>query len=130
MQWFFILVVLIGGPFWLIAQIGNPNADWGALPIMGLLYLAAIGGVWVKIRQMRVQQAQQRFWLQGQMPGRQVQPPPQPTLTGQRTPASGPTATSRPPVAGVSSFCPKCGTQRTGSFRFCRSCGYDFDGVS
>jgi hypothetical protein len=24
-------------------------------------------------------------------------------------------------------FCPRCGTQRTGSFRFCRSCGLDFD---
>lgn len=24
-------------------------------------------------------------------------------------------------------FCPRCGTARTGSFRFCRSCGFDFD---
>ena len=24
-------------------------------------------------------------------------------------------------------FCPSCGTARTGSFRFCRSCGFDFD---
>jgi hypothetical protein len=27
-------------------------------------------------------------------------------------------------------FCPKCGTGRTGSFRFCRSCGLDFDTLS
>jgi hypothetical protein len=24
-------------------------------------------------------------------------------------------------------FCPQCGKPRTGSFRFCRSCGFDFD---
>jgi hypothetical protein len=24
-------------------------------------------------------------------------------------------------------FCPRCGTARIGSFRFCRSCGFDFD---
>jgi hypothetical protein len=24
-------------------------------------------------------------------------------------------------------FCPQCGNARTGSFRFCRSCGFDFD---
>lgn len=24
-------------------------------------------------------------------------------------------------------FCPSCGTPRTGSFRFCRSCGFDYD---
>jgi hypothetical protein len=24
-------------------------------------------------------------------------------------------------------FCPRCGNRRTGSFRFCRSCGFDFD---
>jgi hypothetical protein len=24
-------------------------------------------------------------------------------------------------------FCPKCGTRRVGAFRFCRSCGFDFD---
>ncbi len=24
-------------------------------------------------------------------------------------------------------FCPSCGTRRLGSFRFCRSCGFDFD---
>ena len=27
----------------------------------------------------------------------------------------------------ASSFCPRCGTQRTGALRFCRSCGLDFD---
>ena len=26
-------------------------------------------------------------------------------------------------------FCPQCGSQRTGSFRFCRSCGLDFDAL-
>jgi hypothetical protein len=26
-----------------------------------------------------------------------------------------------------STFCPKCGTRRVGAFRFCRSCGFDFD---
>jgi hypothetical protein len=25
------------------------------------------------------------------------------------------------------SFCPSCGTKRVGNFRFCRSCGFDFD---
>jgi hypothetical protein len=25
------------------------------------------------------------------------------------------------------SFCPRCGTKRVGNFRFCRSCGFDFD---
>ena len=24
-------------------------------------------------------------------------------------------------------FCPRCGRERTGSFRFCRDCGFDFD---
>ena len=24
-------------------------------------------------------------------------------------------------------FCPRCGTQRTGAFRYCRSCQFDFD---
>jgi len=24
-------------------------------------------------------------------------------------------------------FCPRCGTARVGSFRYCRSCGFDFD---
>jgi len=28
------------------------------------------------------------------------------------------------------SFCPKCGTQRTGALRFCRSCGFDLDTVA
>jgi hypothetical protein len=28
-----------------------------------------------------------------------------------------------------STFCPKCGTRRVGAFRFCRSCGFDFDTV-
>jgi hypothetical protein len=27
-------------------------------------------------------------------------------------------------------FCPRCGTPRVGSFRFCRSCGLDFDAVA
>jgi hypothetical protein len=26
-----------------------------------------------------------------------------------------------------STFCPTCGTRRVGAFRFCRSCGFDFD---
>jgi hypothetical protein len=26
-----------------------------------------------------------------------------------------------------STFCPTCGTRRVGGFRFCRSCGFDFD---
>lgn len=26
-------------------------------------------------------------------------------------------------------FCPKCGAQRVGEFRFCRSCGFDFDAL-
>jgi len=29
----------------------------------------------------------------------------------------------------ASAFCPRCGTPRAGSFRFCRSCGLDFDDV-
>jgi len=28
-----------------------------------------------------------------------------------------------------STFCPTCGTRRVGAFRFCRSCGFDFDTV-
>ena len=28
-----------------------------------------------------------------------------------------------------SEFCPQCGTARTGAFRFCRSCQFDFDGI-
>src|SRR5438094_8136284 len=27
----------------------------------------------------------------------------------------------------ASEFCPSCGTPRTGSFRFCRKCQFDFD---
>jgi hypothetical protein len=27
----------------------------------------------------------------------------------------------------VTALCPTCGAARTGSFRFCRSCGWDFD---
>jgi peptidoglycan/LPS O-acetylase OafA/YrhL len=27
-------------------------------------------------------------------------------------------------------FCPQCGNRRTGSFRFCRSCGFDFDATT
>ena len=27
----------------------------------------------------------------------------------------------------MAEFCPTCGTGRTGAFRFCRSCGLDFD---
>jgi hypothetical protein len=27
----------------------------------------------------------------------------------------------------VIEFCPRCGTRRTGSFRFCRTCGLDYD---
>ena len=27
----------------------------------------------------------------------------------------------------TSDWCPNCGTARTGSFRFCRSCGFDYD---
>jgi micrococcal nuclease len=30
----------------------------------------------------------------------------------------------------VSEFCPQCGSTRTGAFRFCRSCRFDFDGVA
>lgn len=30
----------------------------------------------------------------------------------------------------ASEFCPSCGQQRTGSFRFCRGCGFDFDSQS
>jgi hypothetical protein len=30
-------------------------------------------------------------------------------------------------VSEPSEFCPRCGTRRTGAFRFCRSCGLDFD---
>ena len=30
-------------------------------------------------------------------------------------------------IAMFSTFCPKCGTRRVGAFRFCRSCGFDFD---
>jgi hypothetical protein len=26
-----------------------------------------------------------------------------------------------------SGYCPQCGTERTGSLRFCRKCGFDFD---
>ena len=29
----------------------------------------------------------------------------------------------------ASAFCPQCGTARTGPFRFCRSCGLDFEGL-
>jgi len=29
----------------------------------------------------------------------------------------------------ATTYCPKCGTPRVGSFRFCRSCGLDFDQV-
>lgn len=28
----------------------------------------------------------------------------------------------------ASAFCPRCGTQRLGSFRYCRSCQFDFNG--
>jgi hypothetical protein len=28
-----------------------------------------------------------------------------------------------------STFCPHCGTPRVGFFRFCRSCGFDFDTI-
>jgi hypothetical protein len=28
----------------------------------------------------------------------------------------------------MTEFCPNCGNARTGAFRFCRSCGFDFDG--
>jgi hypothetical protein len=30
-------------------------------------------------------------------------------------------------MAGSQGFCPRCGTARTGSFRFCRSCGLDLE---
>ena len=30
----------------------------------------------------------------------------------------------------ASSFCPSCGTPRTGNFRFCRKCGLDFDALA
>lgn len=29
----------------------------------------------------------------------------------------------------MAEYCPRCGNQRTGSFRFCRSCQFDFDSV-
>jgi hypothetical protein len=29
----------------------------------------------------------------------------------------------------MAEFCPKCGTPRTGTFRFCRTCGLDFDAL-
>jgi len=40
---------------------------------------------------------------------------------------------ARPPVALPprmgTSFCPRCGTQRVGAYRFCRSCQFDFDEI-
>ncbi len=30
----------------------------------------------------------------------------------------------------ASEFCSKCGTPRAGAFRYCRSCGFDFDGTT
>ena len=30
----------------------------------------------------------------------------------------------------MSEFCPQCGSARTGAFRFCRQCRFDFDGVA
>ena len=30
----------------------------------------------------------------------------------------------------ATALCPNCGTARTGSFRFCRSCGLDFDAAA
>jgi hypothetical protein len=33
-------------------------------------------------------------------------------------------------VTLADAFCPRCGTPRTGSFRFCRSCGLDLDALA
>ncbi len=30
----------------------------------------------------------------------------------------------------MAEFCPRCGTQRTGAFRYCRSCQFDFDNTA
>ena len=30
----------------------------------------------------------------------------------------------------ATTLCPTCGTARTGSFRYCRSCGFDFDAAT
>ncbi len=59
--------------------------------------------------------------------------PPQPTWTPtppSELPAAGSPAPAREPMSSASAdaaYCPTCGERRTGSFRFCRKCGFDFD---
>jgi hypothetical protein len=56
-------------------------------------------------------------------------PPTTPEWGSQPNSTSPPGATTwgapTPPPAAT--FCPRCGTARAGSFRYCRSCGLDFD---
>lgn len=52
-------------------------------------------------------------WAQPQPPQPSSAAPPSPAWGQQPTPAAA--------------YCPRCGTARAGAFRYCRSCGLDFD---
>jgi hypothetical protein len=52
-------------------------------------------------------------------------PTPQPTLTPTPQPRS--IGDQASPGSSEAAYCPRCGAQRLGAFRYCRKCGLDFD---
>jgi hypothetical protein len=62
MQWFFILIFLIGGPIYLFNALIHGGVDLGTFAFMAFLILCALGGAWAKIRKAQVQQGQNDFW--------------------------------------------------------------------
>lgn len=99
---FWILCGLAAG--WIARERGNDGAD-------GFLVGVLMGPIGI-IMALTGHKTEPVEWAQPQQPPASSTPPT--PVWGQ---APAPTA----------AYCPRCGTARAGGFRFCRSCGLDFD---
>jgi hypothetical protein len=122
-----LLIMLVGAVIaGMIAKSrGAPNVvTWtllGALfPLFGIIGAALFAKPKASPAGPSAQAAMPTAWGQPQIaPAMTAQPPAQ----GWGTPPAAPGLAP----AGGTEFCPKCGNARIGAFRFCRSCGFDFE---